>query len=44
MDNNEILEKAKELGKMIAECETCKNMKEAEAAQLADENEQKMMY
>ncbi len=44
MDNNEILEKAKELGKMIAECETCKNMKEAEAAQLSDENAQKMMY
>ncbi len=44
MDNNEILERAKELGKMIAESEICKNMKEAEAAQLADEAAQKMMY
>ena len=42
--NTEILERAKELGKMIAESETYKNMKKAEEIQLADPDAQKMLY
>lgn len=43
MDKNTILEKAKELGMMIAESEEFKQAKEAEQKQLEDPEAQKLM-
>ena len=40
---NEIIEKARELGKMLAECDECKALKGAEELQLADPEAQQLM-
>ena len=43
MNSNDILEKAKELGMMIAESDEFKKLKETEAIQLSDTTAQEMM-